>query len=201
MTYNNSKPRKPRKDRQFDPKPWYYQPKYLKLRDNWYEKLADNGFIDLETRIPGVHLDCPILTEYASEVSQRAIQAHDALEDEYFRRVSSYLYSGTFKSELEREIWALHVQGSSFRQIAAQLASQGFTGASRMTCYRTVRQIRRRMEAEGTGREIELGSIEAVTDDMVRKLEVLREFAAFGEGFVTRTPWDKLTSPGEWDDE
>lgn len=39
---------------------------------------------------------------------------------EYYHRAFQFLHSHTFKSPIERAVWAMHAEGSSFRDIEAK---------------------------------------------------------------------------------
>src|SRR5689334_10695761 len=147
LTYIQRKARTERLQGKKRIKQWYESPKFLKLRDKWYDKLEESGFDDVETRWKGIHLDFPPMYSSGYQLTQAARRAQEAGADEYFRRIASYLHEGTFTNKAERLIWALHVEGWSFSQIGAEIKRRGFKGSySRSGCYRCVERIRKRME-------------------------------------------------------
>lgn len=97
-------------------------PKSLKtLQKIWYKKLKDSGFNDIEdTNSPKEFLktwhSSYFISRYTTESFER--------KESYYRLCSHFLWDYSFQSNLEREIWRLHSEGMSLRDIAKSLRSQ-----------------------------------------------------------------------------
>lgn len=85
---------------------WNNNMKFKALEKKWYEKLRKTGFKDIENRPHELH------QETAKFLDKEAIE-------EYYSKVSEYLYSGDFKNYKEKAIWFLHTEGLSYREISS----------------------------------------------------------------------------------
>lgn len=99
---------------------WYETPDFLSLQAEWYQRLRDNGFVDVE------------------DVAHAPPKAHFPSLEEYYRRAGHYLWDKSWESERDREIWRRHAEGESVRQIARALPC----------ATRTVQKILQRERAE-----------------------------------------------------
>lgn len=81
----------------------------------WDQKLRESGFIDIEDR------DSPremLKSWHSTLFIHRFDQERFSARQQYFELVTQFLHSYEFDSELEREIWFLHSEGKSLREIA-----------------------------------------------------------------------------------
>lgn len=96
-----------------------------KLQKLWYAKLKSQGFHDIEQ-------DNGMLKDWSSKfyTSQFKETNGTRTEDkivinsakaEYYRLAEHFLNSYKFNNKLEHNIWDLHSQGKSFREIAKKL--------------------------------------------------------------------------------
>lgn len=83
---------------------------FLALQRQWYSKLAQTGFVDIE-REDGLVID---RVGGPPPVSKRT-------PPEYYRLVRQSLHEHRFKSKTERAIWELHGNGLPGRAIAKQV--------------------------------------------------------------------------------
>lgn len=98
----------------------YQSNEFKKLKKLWYQKLKEIGFEDVEQN-PDSNKE-PYLKEWHSHYFQgRHNPAGFLIQREYYYRASQFLNSYNFESELERNIWALHANGKSYRQITIEL--------------------------------------------------------------------------------
>jgi len=98
-----------------------------KLIKEWDRKLKDSGFVDIENRKTGM------LITWAGSIScddkhamQKANYGYTSLvwkesQAEYYRIASQCLHDRDFRNELEREIWELHVDGHSYKEISKKI--------------------------------------------------------------------------------
>lgn len=91
------------------------------LQKLWYKKLRDAGFEDIEdTNSPKEFLktwhSSYFISRYTAESYER--------KETYYRLCSHFLWDYAFESNLEREIWRLHSEGMSLRDIAKSLRSK-----------------------------------------------------------------------------
>lgn len=116
------------------------------LTRQWYDRLAREGFADIET---GPSADGLLKTDKRIDPSKLPeYQAQAA----YYRRASSWAYHHPFASTLDRDIWRLHAEGHPYREIAARLKARG---AYVKLVHETVGRLRAEMlegRADGRGR-------------------------------------------------
>jgi hypothetical protein len=101
--------------------PLEYRQKLEELQKFWYKKLKTDGFQDIET----THLRRPLLKSCHSNYFQ--IRYHPDVfqaKEEYYRKASIFLWEYSFESPLEKEIWKMHAEGLSLREIASILKDQ-----------------------------------------------------------------------------
>lgn len=86
---------------------------FAKLQSEWYGKLAQEGFDDLEN--PNDQ-DAPIERE----------KIQDTRGDGYYEFCQAILRDFKFKRDLDRLIFELHTEGRSEREIAAYLKEKSY---------------------------------------------------------------------------
>ena len=100
---------------------------FTKLQKVWYKRLKQAGFTDIE-------YDADTLINYSSsKLAMRLNGASrdtkiklDALTEEYYRMAGHFIYDHTFKNEIELDIWTLHAEGLSFRDIAKRVTTKHY---------------------------------------------------------------------------
>lgn len=102
---------------------------YKQLKDKWYAKLKNTGFVDHE-RANGRLIESE--PDYrAASLSQRAsIQ-------QYYSNAKSVLHEYTFKNARQRQIWDLHTDGLSIRKIGKEI------GLGRTAVHAVIQRIQR----------------------------------------------------------
>lgn len=93
---------------------------YLELRAEWYQKLKDEGFKDIEHH----HKD-----DYANSVTTQSRHFSDEVlrnsVQEYYNMAYHFLNEYKFENEKEKIIWEYYTEGLSYREIAKTLAALG----------------------------------------------------------------------------
>src|SRR5690606_10178631 len=84
---------------------------FVQLRDEWYEKLRESGFDDIEYSSGAIRTDTKLI-ERMSRGDGNA---------EFYRRVSCFLHEFKWASETEEHIWELYSEGVPYRDIAERL--------------------------------------------------------------------------------
>ncbi len=93
-------------------------PGFDELQAVWDKKLAESGFKDAEQRSDGN------LKDWDSLRFQRWYGPEEfRIKAEYYQAAGRFLHDYEFKSDIERQIWALHADGVSIRDILAQVKS------------------------------------------------------------------------------
>lgn len=111
------------------------------LQNHWYQKLKENGFNDIEdTSSPREMLKSWHSTLFIHRYEKERFTARQ----QYFEIVTQFLHSHEFESELEREIWFLHSEGKSLREIATITGEVSKDGALKI-----IRKLLRSMK-DGT---------------------------------------------------
>lgn len=125
-------------------KPGQTRADYLALRDEWYGKLRESGFVDHECF--GHDGDClPIMRSTPEHSVESFVRRYEATTDYYarcrqFQHTRAFLRLRTF----DKVVWRLHCDGLSRRRIATQLRDEGVeavlqTGERRLTTEKLVR--------------------------------------------------------------
>lgn len=95
------------------------KPQLINLQNEWYEKLKNDGFDDIETRRGA-------LKKFHSKRFRSATDPYSDPEylkskQNYYIRATQFITFFKFESDLEKEIWTLHADGKSFRVIALSI--------------------------------------------------------------------------------
>lgn len=96
------------------------------LQDEWDAKLKASGFEDIEDR------DSPreMLKSWHSTIFiNKFDSARFAAKQKYFEMVTHFLNAHTFTSDLEHQVWLLHSEGKSLREIARETGKVSKDGA------------------------------------------------------------------------
>lgn len=95
------------------------QSNYLKLKAEWYAKLAKEGFFDIEQEDGNLKSwTSSMITRDLKNGRAEAIKSRE----EYYRAAGQFLWEHKFDSDLERKIWELHANGTSNLSISKTLA-------------------------------------------------------------------------------
>jgi DNA-binding NarL/FixJ family response regulator len=91
---------------------------FQELQKKWYSLLGEKGFQDAET-------NNKFLKRWDSLYFHvRHTPQEFALKKDYFRKAGFFLNEFHFQSNQEKQIWALHAEGLSYREIADQLRNK-----------------------------------------------------------------------------
>ncbi len=116
--------RNKRRMRRGGKRPWHQERAFLNLRKEWYAKLKEDGFEDVEL----IDWRTGEAFERTMGVSQADIVNTWSLEQqEYYRIAAQYVLTlkrrrGKNRENAEAiEVWRLHSEGKSYRKIAKEL--------------------------------------------------------------------------------
>jgi len=108
-------------------------PKQLSLKeltDIWYSKLKNSGFQDAENRDGNLrtfsgrgHLKHKETSE-SDATWYAGRQEYNNIKQEYYYLAEHFLNSHRFSDKTEKQIWKLHSEGVSYRNIAKELNSK-----------------------------------------------------------------------------
>lgn len=117
------------------------------LQKQWYQKLKEDGFVDIENTA----YKNPDLLRYEGKYFIKQYSPFEfEIKQEYYERASEFLHTHVFESRLDEEVWKMHSDGVSVREMAAILKRIGFPSLG----FRTVHQILQRLK-EDIGRQNE----------------------------------------------
>lgn len=89
---------------------------YKTLKNEWYEKLRESGFHDIEQdEFRFKHVS------HASYFGREIVRRNYHAKSEYYSMAGQFLNTHKFSSELEKVIWEYHTHGISMRNIAKLL--------------------------------------------------------------------------------
>jgi len=100
---------------------YYRTNEFIKLQNQWYDKLKSSGFVDLEwlDRKSGAGHSTPFLKTSLYKFS-RLQPEQVASRLEYFRAASDFLNSYDFEDETERFVFAEYCEGTAYRTMIAK---------------------------------------------------------------------------------
>lgn len=93
---------------------------YKALKDQWYRKLAEEGFEDIEDENGNLKNHKGSFHSTGMGCRNGNLVFKQSLED-YYRLASHKLYDAKFPSKLHKDVWTLHVAGKSREVIAKEL--------------------------------------------------------------------------------
>jgi len=112
------------------------------LKDEWYGKLKDEGFNDIEQ-------DEQNLKQWASSAFKHNYdKAIFEAREIYYRLAGRFLYDNEFCNEYEKFIWTHHSQGISIRNIIKLLKSKKAKGASLLKVNQVIKKLAKKMLEE-----------------------------------------------------
>ncbi len=96
---------------------------FKKLKREWYDKLKASGFEELETE--GEENDkaesVPFMKHWTCTKFRAANKELYQAKIDYFSHATEILNTHDFESDLEKEVWELHTEGFSYREIGIKL--------------------------------------------------------------------------------
>lgn len=95
---------------------------FLALQKTWYNKLAAKGFQDIENSNDSLRL---YHSEYFADPRRHSPISVEAREN-YFRIAGQFYNDHKFENAWDKEVWGMHAEGLSIREIAAKLKRKGY---------------------------------------------------------------------------
>lgn len=96
----------------------YYNTKqFLELQKEWYDKIKEEGFNDIEEFITSFRVRDHLIANYTKETFES--------KEYYYRLASQFIYSHKFNDEAEKLIWELHSEAVSIRRTVTLLRASG----------------------------------------------------------------------------
>ncbi len=123
-------------------KAWHEKKDFLKLKKDWYKKLEEDGFEDIELH----NWKTGETFERTNGVSQAdVVKTYSAEAEEYYRLAAQFVWEleeEGEESEVAIAIWRLHADGVGYRRIAKMLK------VARNKVEKTVPRLKKRMLQE-----------------------------------------------------
>lgn len=111
---------------------FFRTPEFIELKDQWYQKLKEEGFEDLEDE-----------SQYIKKIQHlhffRWTPLKIQTQRDYYIHCEYFLNSHSFKKEQHRKIWELYTKGVPFRKISEKV-DQGLKEV-----HQTVKRLRKKM--------------------------------------------------------
>jgi hypothetical protein len=114
----------------------YDSKEFKKLQKEWYKKLEDTGFVDIEVH-EGHHRQ--------SRDKNHNTPTYRASKEEYYRMATYFLNDHKFKSNLEKAIWDYHTNGIGCRDIADLLVKTKVIKTNYTTVWQITKDLRQKM--------------------------------------------------------
>lgn len=118
--FNSSEPKKKQEQK-------LKQKQLSELTKQWYQKLKDEGFVDIEESFQYHAL---YFAQAFGELRHRSDSRLD-----YHERAISFLELYEFEDDTEKKLWAMHTMGHTQRQICKDL------NLSKGAVYRTIKNL------------------------------------------------------------
>lgn len=105
-------------------KKYWHTKEFIKLQNEWYDKLTKNGFRDLEwlDKKTGQGHSTPFLKDSLSVFKH----LYDAEVQNHFENCRAYLAHGKFPTRLHKFIWKLYCDGVSYRKMLPKIKARRF---------------------------------------------------------------------------
>lgn len=113
-------------------KKFFDSDEFKRLKKDWYKKLSDEGFDDIE-------LPSGFVVPAFSHKTHKKDVNYEA-QAEYYDQCLSYLHYGKFTKKMDKEVWELHCDGVTVRATAKKL------GLSQSSVFRRIEKHRKRMK-------------------------------------------------------
>jgi hypothetical protein len=108
-----------------------------KLKAVWYKKLADTGFVDVETD----EWNLKNTFDSSRFTRKKSLDTYKQ-KAEYYYMTDHFLNTHAFENELEKVIWEYHCNAVSTRDIADTLTKTGLKNMGRCTVWKVVKKLR-----------------------------------------------------------
>ena len=89
-----------------------------KTYSTWRKRLAKAGWVDIEETMANGEYGS-MLISHTQSVAKQLEQNQD--REEYYRLARRYTYRATFTTPIDRQVWELHAEGHSYRDIQREL--------------------------------------------------------------------------------
>lgn len=127
-----------------------------KLTKKWYDKLAETGFVDIETSEGDLknyefrRFD-PIPSSTEKSISRSALSSSRLIRisaiASYYRMASEFNNKHKFANKCEQLIWGYHTEGHSYRKISRLLTKSRFK-VSKSVIHRLIKRLKEVMITE-----------------------------------------------------
>ena len=87
------------------------------LRLEWYAKLKQEGFKDIE------RFDEAMKTDAGNNIQTRQTLSSYDIKSEYYRIAGHFLHDHKFENEFDRKVWEQHCEGISIRSMEVTLST------------------------------------------------------------------------------
>lgn len=115
---------------------------YEHLRDIWYKKLEDSGFVDIEKDEKSFKKH---ILHAQSKDKNHGTATYRSSKIDYYNMATSFLNTHKFKSELEKAIWEYHTNGISIEGITATLMKIKLIKTNRTSVWQIIDELRKKM--------------------------------------------------------
>jgi hypothetical protein len=128
---------------------------YNDLKNEWYEKLKEEGFSDIEENHE--NQSKAFLKTWDSHSFKVKCKPHAKSDDidpeifiqkqDYYLNAYQFLMGGVFESDVEKEIWRIHSEGYGIREIVKKLAQTHVDILySRDKVWRVLKRLKKSMQ-------------------------------------------------------
>lgn len=118
---------------------------FLELQQEWYDRLAQSGFKDIEN----TSFQEPALKTWDSCYFQlRHTEDEFKYRAEYYYNARHYLIHGQFISQTHRHIWELHSEGFGLRKISKLLDEKHGVSMSKDKVAKLLLETKKSMKEE-----------------------------------------------------
>ncbi len=116
---------------------------FIKLQKQWYKKLKDSGFDDIEFTDHATGLGQN--SAYLKRPSAYLAKKYNKQTDKYYSLFRNFLTFGTFTSKIDKNIALWHSEGVSYRKIVKLIAKTHRMRRSLFYVFTKIKKLQRQM--------------------------------------------------------
>lgn len=106
------------------------------LRDEWYKKLKEDGFTDVES------VDEKLIGRWSTSNFTR-VRTRVNMEQtlEYYNIAGHFLFDYKFEDEFDKQVWQYHTEGMTVREISEILTQTTPIGAKKSNIGKIIKRL------------------------------------------------------------
>lgn len=113
---------------------------FKQLQAKWYAKLKKEGFEDIERAEDLMHPEYDLKAWHSKRFQINNTPESFQQRERYYQLAGQFTYDHEFSEASERQIWQLHAEGLSIREICRRLSKQNLKRDKVFTVLKRLRE-------------------------------------------------------------